>query len=536
MKNRYLYITLLCAVFLASCSDHFLQREPAGSTMVSSQFEKMSNTMEGSIRGIYSVLYTKISEDHAEFGQRGIDMYGDMLSGDMALTAQDYGWFAVDEYMQTSTSRTAYLWNYFYGMLHNINASIRILKNQSDVVDKVAEFGFPADGAYEYSDAQMAAAYYYAVALTMRGYVFSNLANFYSPVKTILEKGGYTFETYKIAPIYTENNMDTPNPLATIAEVYSRAELDLTTAIDFFDAFAEGGMRGSKLEVDINVARGLLAYTMLNKASYEVLAEAQQEALEKAEKYAKAVIEAGEYSIIPNKELLTTGFNSVNSSSWMWGQEVTTETATGLASFFGQVDIHSYSYAWAGDTKVIDTELKNSIPAWDGRALWFNDGKENSKFADCPDGKFFSAANPTSVATDDLDRRWLSDNVYMRVEMMYLIAAEAAYGLNHYSDAADYLTAITDQRLNLTSETAEEEYGTFKSSLVSADALKDAIYYNWRVELWGEGRALQTFKRLGVAKKRGGNHLANGGQEVSPSDGTYVFVVPSGETTYNPNL
>lgn len=536
MKNRYLYIALFCASLFVSCSDNYLQREPAGNTMVSSQFEKLSNTMEGSVRGIYAMLYTKISDDHAEFGQRGIDMYGDLLSGDMALTAQNYGWFATDEFMNTATSRTAYLWNYYYGMLHNINAAISMLNKQSDVVDKVAEFGFPADGVYEYTETQMKLAYYYAMLLTMRGYVFSNLANFYSPIQQTLNDGGYTFETYKIAPIYTETNMDTPNPLATIAEVYSRAELDLTTAIDFFDAFAKGGTRTSKLEVDINVARGLLAYTLLNKASYEILAEEQQATYQKARRYADDVIASGEYTILSNKELLTTGFNSVNSNSWIWGQEVTTETATGLASFFGQVDIHSYSYAWAGDTKVIDTELKNSIPAWDGRALWFNDGKENSKFADCPDGKFFSASNPNSVKTDDLDRRWLSDNVYMRIEMMYLIAAEAAYALNDYTASANYLTSITDRRLNQTIDNVEEQYNTFKSSLSSTDVLEAAIYYNWRVELWGEGRALQTFKRLGFAKRRGGNHLSGAGQEVNPSDGTYVFVVPSGETTYNPNL
>lgn len=538
MKRIYIYTTLLCLFVLGACSDNFLQREPAGSTMVESQFEKMSNTLEGSVRGIYSMLYTKISDDHAEFGQRGIDMYGDLLSGDMALTAQDYGWFAVDEYMQTATSRTSYLWTYYYKMLHNINATIRILKRQSDVIDKVAEYGFPEDNiedGYQYSDEQKRAAYYYAIALTMRGYVFSNLANFYSPVAATLENNGYTFETYKIAPVYTEINMDTPAPLSTIAEVYNRAELDLTTAIDYFNAFADGGMRTGKLEVDIDVARGLLAYALLNKASYETLADLKRETLEKAERYADAVIASGNYAIIPNKELLTTGFNSTSSNSWIWGQTVTTETATGLASFFGQVDIHSYSYAWAGDTKVIDSELKNEIPAWDGRALWFNDGAESSKFADCPDGKFFSASNPASVKRDDLDRRWLSDNVYMRVELMYLIAAEAAYGLNDYETAAAYLTTLTDQRLNLELETANEEYETFKQQL-SGSTLKDAIYYNWRIELWGEGYALQTFKRLGVTKKRGSNHLASAGTEVNPGDGTFVFYVPSGETTYNPNL
>ena len=50
----------------------------------------------------------------------------------------------------------------------------------------------------------------------------------------------------------------------------------------------------------------------------------------------------------------------------------------------------------------------------------------NSSFAYCPDGKFYSAKCPNSTKTDDIDREWLNDNIYMRIESMYLIAAEAA--------------------------------------------------------------------------------------------------------------
>lgn len=290
--------------------------------------------------------------------------------------------------------------------------------------------------------------------------------------------------------------------------------------------------------MDVNVARGILAYSYLNKAdlSRGLGSEAYDKPFKRAIKHATDVINSGEYRILPNAQVYSTGFNSVNENSWIWGQEVTTETATGLASFFGQVDIHSYSYAWAGDTKVIDQLLYDSIPEWDARKNWFNDGAANSTFKLCPDGKFYSAKSPKSTKADDIDREWLSDNVFMRIESMYLIAAEACYRLQKTDSAKMFLQEIVDQRINPDLATAAADEATYLAGL-NGDRLRAAIEYNWRVELWGEGYALQTFRRLATdTRKRGGNHYSKGGSEIDPSAGTYTFVIPSAETSYNPSL
>ena len=185
------------------------------------------------------------------------------------------------------------------------------------------------------------------------------------------------------------------------------------------------------------------------------------------------------FRIIPNSMLYSTGFNDVSEASWMWGQNVVTETAGGLKSWFGQMDIHSYSYAWAGDTKVIDENLKTLIPAWDGRSRWFNDGSKQSAFKDCPDGKFYSAVSPNSTKAEDIDREWLSDNVLMRIESMYLIAAEACYFIDSLDASKNYLTAITDQRLNDEYPLAASDYETYKSTLTGEKLIKE-IELNWR--------------------------------------------------------
>lgn len=565
MKTNKLYIALLtvAALVFGSCSSSYLDRDPIGSTIVESQYQKLPNALEGSLRGIYSLMYA--FGGHDEFGQRSIDMYGDLLSGDMALTSQSYGWFYTDESQLTRTSRSGYLWFYYYKMIHNTNAVIRAARESTTTLDTIAKYGLPnfdlavrdseGNTLYQYSEADAQLAGYYAQALTMRGYAYSGLLRFFCPTVAHIYKDGYNINTYPAFPLYTEANMDSVQPMAIIADVYTQVETDLKTAIDVFAAFDGYVGRANKLEADINVARGLLAYHFINRAylsnAYDGSMPLVKDPMTQALQYATDVINSGEYTIITNDELTTTGFNNVDHKSWIWGEDVTTETATGLGSFFGQVDIHSYSYAWAGDTKVIDKELYDNIPLWDGRMLWFNDGKANPSFLLCPDGKFFSIkqkAGQLSTAADDIDREWLSDNVYMRLELMYLIAAEASYFLNDMTGAIAYLDAVMSERLNPYYLGSTTDYAAFLATLTDRTTFAQELYRNWRLEMWGEGYGLQTFRRLSYLYKddthsdldkvyRGSNHLYNPGKPIEYTDETiYTINIPSSETTYNPHM
>lgn len=547
MKTKNIII-LMIAIAITSCSGNFLEQPPYGSTLTQAQYEQLRNTLEASIRGTYTMMYAV--SDHDLFGQRGIDLATDLLSGDIALTAYTYGWFYNDESGQTAAARTSYVWSYYYGMLRNINKVINTANRQSDINARIAQHGLPnvynekAEKYYTIDGTDTLATYtlqeadiagYYAQALTMRAYCYSNLIKLYAQTNSQL-RGAWEDEV--VCPIYNENNLEEAQPVATLKEAYSQVENDLTLAISYFDALESTYTRASKLTVDGNVARGLLAYSYLNKAVPSL--PSGRTNYQNALKYAKEVIDKGDFKIIPNANVLTTGFNDVSDNSWMWGQDVVTETAGGLASFFGQVDIHSYSYAWAGDTKAIDENLYKEIPTFDIRQKWFNDGSKNITFKYCPDGKFFSAKNPTSTLDKDIDREWLSDNVFMRIESMYLIAAEASYRLQDYDSAIVYLRSITDQRVD-TAATAAAEYATYVAGLNATNLLAQ-IEYNWRVEMWGEGYALQTFRRLSPetvadvdGRKRGGNHASDAGSAMDATASKFTFQIPSSETSYNPH-
>jgi hypothetical protein len=547
-KNNIFILMLMMAFAATSCSESYLDQPPYGSTLTQAQYELLDNTLEGSVRGIYSMMY--VVSDHDLFGQRSIDLFTDLLSGDIALTSYTYGWYQVDEMGQTASYRTGYVWNYYYSMLRNINKVINIANLQSDIMKRVAEFGLPntyneknelyytildGDTLATYSLLEADIAGYYAQALTMRAYCYSNLINLYANTNAQL-RGAWEDEI--VCPIYNENNLEEAQPVATLKVAYQQVESDLTLAISYFDAFADTYTRTTKLTVDGSVARGLLAYSYLNKAVASL--PSGRTNFEKALKYAKEVIDSQKYKVISNADVLTTGFNDLGDNSWMWGQDVTTETAGGLASFFGQVDIHSYSYAWAGDTKAIDENLYKEIPDFDIRKKWFNDGSKNASFKYCPDGKFFSAKNPTSTTDADIDREWLSDNVFMRIESMHLIAAEASYRLQDYTGAINYLRGITDQRVDTTTA-AQTAYADYVAGLDNSNLLAQ-IEYNWRVEMWGEGYALQTFRRLSPetvteinGRKRGGNHAADAGSAMDASASKFTFQIPSSETSYNPH-
>jgi hypothetical protein len=377
--------------------------------------------------------------------------------------------------------------------------------------------------------------YYYGQVLAIRGWAYANLLDIYTDPR---DKDNADMDA-KALPIYVGKDIinDTLGaPLSTVGEVYDRVYEDLSEAIDLIEYYSQYNQRLSKLEIDADVARLMLAYAMLNHGDKSVTIAGGKNCYQIALDMAKAVIDGGKYTMLPNTDLLTTGFCDVNAANWMWGQDVTVETTTALGSFFGQVDIHSYSYAAAGDTKGIDSKLYDEIVAkgWDNRVNWFRSGTQ--QFAYCPDGKFYSPKYKHVTALDKVDRDWLCDNVFMRLEVAYLIAAEAAWSNDDYVTAVYYLTQLCNERVISGQETA---YAAWLLTLTSADAVKEAIVYNWRVEMWGEGYSMQMLRRLQKQRDLGSNHLSRADKklDITSAEGEqFQCEIPTSETRYNPSL
>lgn len=125
------------------------------------------------------------------------------------------------------------------------------------------------------------------------------------------------------------------------------------------------------------------------------------------------------------------------------------------------------------------------------------------------------------------NREWYNDEVYMRVAEMYLINAEANARDNELPAARTSLKALLDERDEVVAE---------KVALMNQTDLLDMIYYNWRLEMWGEGRGLMTMKRFQKSITRCEEDAMLPGRTYSYDDKRLIFNIPEREITNNPNL
>lgn len=505
----------------SSCSDSWLDLKLTGSTITEEEFNGMTNTIEGSVLGLYSIMYSGGGTSHDAFGQKSIDITTDLLSCDMAMTANAYGWFtdaAQRQCTAPSASKNSYFWSYYYTIVMNANATIARMNRYRE--------------NFTMKDKNL-----YAQALSMRAYCYYNIANLWTPGRGDAQESTYGGSgiDYMAAPLYLEGDTVTAEevaqglgtavgamkemPLTSRDTLYMQAINDLELAIEYFDESADSvADRSSKLFVNADVARALLAYSYLQRPTEGNDAE-HNEYYTRAYNFADSVIEGGNFEIIPAEEVLTTGFVNVENPSWMWGLNVTVENTTSLASWWGHMDVHTYSYAYAGAYKAIDDVLFAEIPDTDLRKGWFN--QKHAQLV--PDWKFYDLKRGTG---NNIDRRWLNDIVYMRVEEMYLVGAEAAARAGDEVNARRLLKELLEQRDPSKVQSIDN---------LSGDALLTEIYFNWRVEMWGEGRALTTLKRFQRNKFAGGNHFASNVKqaEIQPTGIEVIFQLPYSEYTSN---
>ena len=504
MKNLKIFsfgLALLMA--LTGCSSSFLDTEMTGSSMTQEEYESIDGTFAATVIGLYPSLYNYGGEHHS-FGQKSFDIANDLTSGDIALTTFGYGWFSGDASLQAYSSRASELWSIAYATIKNANGVIyHYQKMEADSV--------------KFSDEDLAA---YAQALTMRGYYYFQMMYLFST--SIADEspnqryGGAGGNDFRLIPYYdgsdAQINQETgfiaEQDLSTYGFIHEAIKADLTKAITLFDSAVEY-VRPLKLYFDGDVARGILAYTLLHSRNPET----QKADYEMAYDLAKEVINCGRYTMLTYDEVLTNGFNDINNENWMWGHDLTIDNSTGLASFFGHMDRFTYGYGGINPgILAIDENFYAELDSTDIRKKWF-DSKDL--------GNLWKFYDPERVVMGDRD--WLNDLVYMRIEEMYLIAAEAAWRSGNNSEAVSVLSELVAERN--------------PKADINENNIKEQIYYNWRIELWGEGKSLMTLKRFDMpAKERGSNHYAYKNQPVDFTQFYLRYTVPYSEYSQNPSI
>jgi hypothetical protein len=485
MKNKLIYSIFVGALFLTSCGDDFLHTEPTQFLTEDQLGElgvKNPDLLAGTVSGIYTMMInteTGGTTNHTDFGQKGYDIMSDMLCGDMALTSNTYGWYGRIAELQSTqnfASNDNYMpWRYYYRVVRSANQVIQTLggNDATPETKETRELMGQAKALRGY-------AYFYLTQLFAREY---------DPAREIL-------------PLYTSTDQMSL-PKSSTADVYALIEKDLTEAITLLSEFE----RTSKVQINQYVAKGLLAYAygaMGRDAEVKTLTE--------------DIINNGGFPLTTTAQL-TGGFNDLNASpNWMWGFDLTLDQGLDLVSWWGQIDLFTYSYAWAGDQKAIDRDLYNAIPANDARKGQFT---TNGTYLLMPVNKFFA---PNRVIGQQ--REVTTDYVYMRIDEMHLLNAEAS------AKSGDEAGAKTRLKNFLALRVPNTDY---VDDLAGQNLLNE-IYKQTRIEFWGEGKSYLAMKRNKATVKRGSNHLFLAGQEFLYNDPKMMFSIPQAEILNNINI
>lgn len=474
MKKILLGISIVSSLFLfQSCNEEdFLDREPS-ETISTPNVEQKVNGMFASMIVVGSGGTTA----HEDFGQKGVDIFTDLLQSDLALSKNAYNRYAAfASYGSTSdyTSNNNYIpWRYYYKIIYSANDIMNDLGGDTPIFKEEIEKE------------------YYGQALAMRGYAYFYLLQLFTKEYDPSAKG---------VPMVTSVKQENA-PMKTQKEIYDLIISDLTKA----EEYLEGSTRSNKIKVDQDVTRGLLAYT------YAAMNENK-----KAAEYSKKVMNSG-YPLT-TKDELTGGFNNVGTKSWIWGADITTEMSIDLISWWGQMDWYTYSYQAFGDYKCIDDNLRNSISADDYRKNQF---KELVKGYWMASDKFYDEGRVRLGA-----RIIQADYIFMRVDEFYMLYAESMAKSGNEAEAKSTLKALLANRITDLS---------FIDAL-SGQALLDEIYHQTRIEFFAEGKSYLAMKRNKKDVVRGANHTALANQTIKFTDDRLTFKIPQAEVINNPDL
>jgi len=502
MKKTYIKTLIVTAIstLIVGCSSDFLDETPTENISVDDVSETgkiYAGVLAGTLGGISNATFTTGTggtTTHEDFGQKGFDIYLDFLSGDLALTANNYnryGTFAqfqtTNDYTQTIGNYTA--WRYYYRLIGYTNGIIDALGGNDAVI----------------TDANRVTM---GQAKAMRAYAYFYLTQLYIPEYTA---------TSKILPLYLDSS-GVSLPQSETQEVYAQMVDDLSQAVTLLDGYT----RTELYQVNQSVAKALLAYVYAARAENDDNILARDLANE-------VITESG--LPITTKEETVGGFNTIATNpSWLWGIDITTDAGLDLISWWGQMDVYTYSYQWAGDKKAIDQNLYEAIADNDIRKTQFASEADIAEPANqlvatellIPYKKFYNSDRVRGG-----QRTIEDDYVFMRIDELYLLSAELSAREGMETEAKDRLKEILAERFDDASDYA------YVDSLTGQDLI-DEIYLQTRIEFFGEGKSFLALKRNKGTVTRGPNHTYLSGQSWSYNDDILTFEIPLSEFQNNP--
>ena len=494
MKKIFTLISIAAVVMLSSCIQETF---PQSNTITADQAANAPGAYQNFVDAITSSLcgaFTYGGNDNTypwDFGYPSFFLQRDVMGQDMVCETSGSEWYTT-WYTCGAALGPGYAvcqlpWTYYYGWIKNCNVVLA--------------------AAGEEPDAEHAAGA--GIAHAMRAMFYMDLARMFASENYRQNKDAIT------VPIVTETTTTTQandNPRATNEAIWAFILDDLNKAENELAKY----VRADKFTPDLSVVYGLKARAYLETGDWA-----------NAKEFAKKA-QAG-YTLLNEAQYLskTEGFNKPN-DAWMfactfksddkniqlndadscWGSQMIIEVAGSECG---------YSANYVGP-KRIDSHLFSTIPATDFRRMcWVDPALDQlpkaaalealAAYTDDPAGVYNTGTKvakthkylgylplkfrPKDGEHNDQYAAFTVAVPLMRVEEMYLIEAEAAGMLNEGEGIA-LLTAFAKTR------DAAFEYGQHNEGYNStfATPFQNEVWWQRRVELWGEGFATFDIKRL----------------------------------------
>lgn len=487
--------------------------DPQNSTITAGQagnapgsFDNFVTAITNSLAG--SFTYSGSNQYPYDYGYPSFFLQRDVMGQDIAV--EDTGsewyttWYGCGTGLGPQYAVSQVPWTYYYGWIKSCN-TVLSLAGDEPAEDKRTGAG---------------------IAYAMRAMFYMDIARMFATKTYAKDPSGIT------VPLVLENTTLSDlasNPRATNEVMWAQILSDLDKA----ETYLAGYDRSDVYTPDVSVVYGLKARAYLTMENWS-----------KAEEYAKKAQNG--YTAMTENEFTsrTSGFNTPN-SSWIFGLTFKADDANilqndGDSSWGSQmiIEVSASQCGYAsnyGTPKRIDYHLYQTIPESDFRKKSFIDFAIDemdegdalialSEYSDAPEGILTTAQGTGSGLVGGLEVKFrpkdgIHDNQYqafivavplMRVEEMMLIEAEAA-GMQSEAKGIELLTSFAKSR------DPQYVYGTHTSESYGssyATAFQNEVWWQRRVELWGEGFATFDIKRLdkGIIRSYAGTNHPSGYQ------------------------
>ncbi len=471
--NKISILAIAGALTLSACDD-VNKQDPEGGMITQGQLTETYAAVPTRVDATFAGMFNMMGEPYGVFGTgRGrADDFGfvmaalsqDAEGADYIYPNSGYNWFSVcGEY----TSRTPNYANPYirYAIVYNQ------IKIANDLISSLGEF---EDASNKNKVAQ---------AKAIRAFDYLNLVPYFQ----------FNYQGHQNDPCVPIVTPDTPdpanNPRASVQECYDLIMSDLNDAISVL-----GTARENKSRININVAYGIRARANLYMGKW---ADAAADAAKAMEGYKPASIE----------EVSTPSFVNADDHNWIWGIILTDDQAQDRyatsASWLSSFSASAYT-AGAACYAMINSMLYDKIPATDVRKGWWVDANLHSPLLSTISWDGVTGDDISPLLIEDVKESFTpytnvkfgmkrgigntinsNDFPLMRVEEMILIQAE---GLAK-SGSEDQARQILE---NFVKTYRDPEY----SSTAQNRSLADEIWYQRRIELWGEGFFMADANRL----------------------------------------